>query len=54
MFMYWHSLDNSPSDLLKSAYAELKMIASKAQTSSNNSWLSSVISFSTVKNWVLT
>ncbi|VDI38157.1 Hypothetical predicted protein [Mytilus galloprovincialis] len=47
-------LDNSPSGLLKSAYAELKMVESKAQTSSNNSWLSSVISFSTVKNWVLT
>ena len=46
MFMYWHRLENSPSDLLKNAYAELKMIESKGQTSSNNSWLSNIIFYS--------
>ena len=48
MFMYWHRLERSPSDLMKSAYNEYKT----NKHLEGKSWYSNILFL--VKNWKLT
>jgi hypothetical protein len=44
--MYWHILENSPSELLSRAFTELKSIVDKTTSSCNNSWYSNLLFYS--------
>ena len=46
IYMYWHILENSPSELLSRAFTELKSIVDKTTSSCNNSWYSNLLFYS--------
>ena len=46
LFLFWHRLENSPTDLLRKAYSEMKITASKAPSNCKNLWLSNIIFYS--------